>query len=101
MAKRARSITPPNVGRLATTASDGGEPPNISAHPLKRTRRDAQFLPNKIATVENAARADQYTPLAKLTEAMKHCDAVEAARGDAVVYWMRMEDLRSKYDYLR
>ena len=95
MVKPARSITPPNVGKLATPHTEAKEPANISAHNAKRTRTDTKFLPNKIATAENAAKADKYTPLARLTEAMKHCKSVKTDRGEAAVYWMRMEDLRS------
>ena len=84
MAKRARRITPPNARKLATTTTTTvkeEESLNISAHPLKRTRKDTKFLPNKIATFENAAKVDKHTPLAKLTDAMSH--VVKTGKGEA------------------
>lgn len=99
MSKRARSITPPDVGMFAPTAGRDGKPENTSAHPAKRTHTDVKFLPNKIATFENAAKADQYTPFARLTDAM--AATVKAVKGNAVVYWMRMEDMRGMLNNLR
>ncbi|KAI0772620.1 DNA photolyase, FAD-binding/Cryptochrome [Irpex lacteus] len=80
MLKRSRSISP----SLAL---------NESAHKIQRTHRDVKFLPNKIATAENAARADKNPPFKLLMEAMQ--SPMQAmAKGDAVVYWMRMQDMR-------
>lgn len=82
MLKRSRSISP----SLAL---------NESAHKVQRTHRDVKFLPNKIATAENAARADKNPPFKLLMEAMQ--SPMQAmAKGDAVVYWMRMQDMRGK-----
>jgi hypothetical protein len=97
MTKRVRSITLPHLGaaRSAVFTSDAHEPENTSGHAAKKTRRDTQFLPRKIATAENAAKADNYTPFAKLHDIMARMKA-NPVKGDAVVYWMRMQDLRSK-----
>lgn len=95
MTKRARSITPPNVGKFATAVSDGAQPDNISVHPVKRTREDTKFLPRKIATHENAAKADKHPPFAQLAHMM--AKTAKVAKGDAVVYWMRMQDMRGIY----
>ncbi len=81
----------PEVTVASATASD------TSAHVPKRTRTDVEFLPKKIATVECAAKADSSPPFVKLMEYMQSTQAVKAsAKGDAVVYWMRMEDMRSE-----
>lgn len=49
----------------------------------------------KVATQENAAVADKHTPLSKLNNLLKKNSKVNSPKGDAVVYWMRMEDMRS------
>ncbi|CDO71294.1 hypothetical protein BN946_scf184908.g51 [Trametes cinnabarina] len=59
---------------------------------LKKSKADAKFLPNKIATAENAAKADASPPMLKLLNAVQA--VVLPAEGDCVVYWMRMEDMR-------
>ncbi|EIW62025.1 uncharacterized protein TRAVEDRAFT_44861 [Trametes versicolor FP-101664 SS1] len=59
---------------------------------LKKSKDDAKYLPNKIATKENAARVDASPPVFQLLEAVH--TATEPAKGDCVVYWMRMEDMR-------
>ncbi|PSS35478.1 hypothetical protein PHLCEN_2v1633 [Hermanssonia centrifuga] len=97
MTKRARTLsrssqstgTPvkPEVTVASATAS------NASGHALKRTRTDVEFLPKKIATVECAAKADSSPPFVKLMEYMQST-VIASAKGDAVVYWMRMEDMR-------
>jgi hypothetical protein len=52
------------------------------------------FKPNKIATPEAAAAVDHDPPLQKLLEAVKN-GVSKPAKGECVVYWMRLEDLRS------
>lgn len=47
----------------------------------------------KIATAEAAAKADEDPPLDQLMRLMK--EQKEVVRGESVVYWMRMEDVRS------
>jgi deoxyribodipyrimidine photo-lyase len=52
------------------------------------------FNPTKFATAENAAAVVADPPLPKLLKAVQ--DAIKnPAKGDSVVYWMRMADLRS------
>lgn len=47
------------------------------------------------ATADNAAAVDANPPLSRLLEAVR--DAVDVpGKGDAVVYWMRMADIRSQ-----
>ena len=95
MTKRARSLTPtPDASKLAAAVSNATEPANISAHPAKRAHTDVKFLPRKIATAEDAAKADRNTPFAQLQEAI--ANQVKSAKGEAVVYWMRMQDMRSR-----
>lgn len=47
-----------------------------------------------MATAEDAARVDENPPLDILMDMQKSKDKKEAAKGESVVYWMRMEDLR-------
>ena len=49
---------------------------------------------NKIATVENAKAVDENPPLDILLNAMKN-GLKNPGKGSSVVYWMRMEDMRS------
>ncbi|KAI0719630.1 DNA photolyase, FAD-binding/Cryptochrome [Cerioporus squamosus] len=80
MAKRARSVS-------STAATMHGA--------TKKTRTDVKYLPNKIATAENAARADVHPPLLQLLNVVvDSATNQDALKGDCVVYWMRMEDLR-------
>ena len=49
----------------------------------------------KIATAEDAARVDEDPPLDQLLRVLEEKkETVE--KGESVVYWMRMEDIRSK-----
>lgn len=63
----------------------------------KKSRHSEQSqMYNKIATAENAATVDKNPPLGILLQAV--ADGVEdVGKGSSVVYWMRMEDLRSAY----
>ena len=84
MVKRARSLSTSSVA--ATTP-----------HPaMKKTREDIKFLPNKIATVENAAKVDAHPPVFQLLDALHGNAKKKPTKGECVVYWMRMEDLRSE-----
>ncbi|GJE84507.1 DNA photolyase [Phanerochaete sordida] len=98
MTKRARSLTPPAAGvgpnKPATSISRATEPTNISAHPAKRTHADVEFLPRKIASAANAAAADGHTPFSQLQAAMGPRLTTKTGQGDAVVFWMRMQDMR-------
>lgn len=48
-----------------------------------------------MATAEAAALADQDPPLDQLMRLLKERKEVE--KGESVVYWMRMEDVRSTF----
>jgi deoxyribodipyrimidine photo-lyase len=50
----------------------------------------------KVASAENAAAVDHDPPLQILRDAVLNNDDPKDP-GSAVVYWMRMEDLRSTY----
>lgn len=64
------------------------------SHPRKRPRL-AQHLPNpiKIASPEAAAAVDADPPLPKLLTAVEDC-VKNPPKGSAIMYWMRMSDLR-------
>jgi hypothetical protein len=57
-----------------------------------------QQVHGKIATAENAARVDANPPLAQLQNAIAQhkMDIKNPRKGDCVVYWMRMEDMRGQ-----
>jgi len=68
------------------------EPERTSKKAHKESQNETKYI--KIATAEAAAAAQKETPLEKLTAALNN-GVTSPAKGDAVVYWMRMEDLRS------
>ena len=49
----------------------------------------------KIATAEDAARADRDPPLDRLIRLINE-DKKVVEKGESVIYWMRLEDVRSK-----
>lgn len=72
--------------------------PTKSVCPLSMTWRGDELMrwtEGKIATAEDAARVDKDPPLDQLMRLLKD-DAPKTEKGDSVVYWMRMEDMRSK-----
>ena len=60
-------------------------------------RADVKFVPNKVATAGNAAKVDASPPMFQLVDAVRR-NVKNPPKGECVVYWMRMEDLRSKHD---
>ena len=64
------------------------------SHVSKRPRTTKTFLPIKVASEEAAAAADAETPLSQLEMALNR-RLQSPQKGDCVVYWMRMSDLRS------
>jgi deoxyribodipyrimidine photo-lyase len=48
----------------------------------------------KVATAEDAARVDANPPLGQLVRLLEQ--SKKAEKGECVVYWMRMEDMRSE-----
>lgn len=93
MSKRLRSPSQsPNQAHKHnnTVQNSNANPPS----PSKRTKQETKFLPNKIASAEVAAQVDHDQPLFKLLDEVQH-HVKNPAKGDAVVYWMRMQDMRS------
>ncbi|KAJ3869453.1 DNA photolyase, FAD-binding/Cryptochrome [Lentinula novae-zelandiae] len=74
--------------KRARSASAGNELSEITKRP-----RITSFAPRKVATAQNAAAVDADQPMDKLLEAVKN-QSKTVKNGDAVVYWMRMADLR-------
>ncbi|KAJ3558371.1 hypothetical protein NM688_g965 [Phlebia brevispora] len=91
MAKRARSNSAVSATRAVSDYTK--KDLNMGAHSLKRTRTDVKFLPNKIATAENASKADKDPPFLQLLEYVKST-VKTPSKGEAIVYWMRMQDMR-------
>jgi deoxyribodipyrimidine photo-lyase len=67
---------------------------SLLSSPNKKIRNNKRFLPNKVAEAEASAKVDANPPLAKLVNAMKS-GVQSPEKGEAVVHWMRMADLRS------
>ena len=68
----------------------------VNGHRLgnsKKARAQARPLYNKVATAENAAAVDKNPPLWILLDVMQN-GLKNVKKGESVVYWMRMEDLR-------
>ncbi|WRT70869.1 uncharacterized protein IL334_007868 [Kwoniella shivajii] len=59
----------------------------------KVKHKNAYEIKGKIATAEDAARADEDPPLNQL-ERLIEKGQKQVEKGDCVVYWMRMEDMR-------
>ncbi|KAI0269121.1 DNA photolyase, FAD-binding/Cryptochrome [Gloeopeniophorella convolvens] len=64
-----------------------------SPPPSKKPRLQRPFGIGKVATPAAAAAVDADPPLGKLLRALKNVPN-PSGKGDAVVYWMRMEDMR-------
>jgi len=65
--------------------------------PKKKARSTPSFNPIKVASAENAALVDADTPLSIITRIIsERKNSARNSNGDAVVYWMRMCDLRGK-----
>jgi deoxyribodipyrimidine photo-lyase len=86
--------------------------PPVTMSPSKRKHSSINFESSKkprpvsevihhreIATAEAAARVDADPPLAQLLSALKEDKQGDIPRGEAVIYWMRLEDMRSLYFY--
>jgi deoxyribodipyrimidine photo-lyase len=87
MLKRSKSFSP------STTAADG-EPANKKLRVRPANSISGTFNPIKFATAENAAAAVSDPPLSRLLADVQNA-IKNPAKGDSVVYWMRMADLRS------
>lgn len=62
------------------------------------TKERVEDMYNKIATFENASRVREDPPVAKLQQAIRDARKEQVADpGKCVVYWMRMQDMRSKF----
>lgn len=72
-------------------SSSTAQPPKASSS----TEAYIHELPGKIATHDAAAAVDAHPPLGQLMDLVG--DLRETEKGEAVVYWMRMEDLRGMF----
>lgn len=69
---------------------------SVDSEKNAKRSRSISFAPRKVASAQNAAAVDAEPPLAKLLEAVKGQNQ-QVKKGKAVVYWMRMADLRSAF----
>ncbi|CAA7259870.1 unnamed protein product [Cyclocybe aegerita] len=88
--RRRYSYLPPTMTKREMSPAPEAEEGHSNA---KRARTSKTFNPIKIATAEAAAAVDANTPFSQLMDALD--DVVEKPKkGECVVYWMRMADLR-------
>ncbi|KAI5125011.1 hypothetical protein M0805_007435 [Coniferiporia weirii] len=79
--------------RVLSGASGEGGINRHDPRSTKKARTGTKELYNKIATAENGAAVDRNPPLGILLDAVNG-NVKNTGKGDAVVYWMRMDDLR-------
>jgi hypothetical protein len=70
--------------------------PSLSTSPSKKLHLDPSFRAPNVASPEAAAAADADPPLGILLRTLKDVPSESPETGDAVAYWMRMEDMRSE-----
>jgi len=71
-----------------------------SLHSVLHKRPRTTFLPNKVATAEAAAAVDNDPLLPKLLKAVEDSET-RPVRGESIIYWMRMSDLRGVFVLFR
>jgi deoxyribodipyrimidine photo-lyase len=69
-----------------------------TSSPSKKPRPEAEIVYRKIATAEAAAKVDAHPPLDRLLKALK-ANQSNVSQGEAVIYWMRMEDMRRRFQW--
>ncbi|CAE7204149.1 unnamed protein product [Rhizoctonia solani] len=87
-AKKQKTMTDFVKSKRPASSEPEDEPPSEIAY--------VQQVHGKIATAENAARVDAEPPLGRLQTAISEHknESKNIAKGDSVIYWMRMEDMR-------
>ena len=97
MSKRQRSIS----SEISSAATTKEGILHTSKHDAKRPRMSGRrFNPIKVATAEAAAIVDADPPCFKIQEYMQQ-GLPNPSGGKAVLYWMRLADLRSRFGQLR
>ncbi|KZV76131.1 hypothetical protein PENSPDRAFT_741498 [Peniophora sp. CONT] len=92
LAHRPRLLTT-TMAKRARTSSPASPSTERQGSPSKKPKSDAHFVHNKIALADAAANAEKDPPFKKLMEAVEHT-AKSPKKGECVVYWMKMEDIR-------
>jgi hypothetical protein len=69
---------------------------SYSPPPSKKPHLGHSFNVPNVASLGAAAAADADPPLGILLRTMKNALSESPETGDAVAYWMRMEDMRSE-----
>lgn len=75
--------------RASSTTANNGK--------MAKRPRPASFTPRKVASAQNAAAVDANPPLAQLLKALKENQQQKVNKNKAIVYWMRLADLRSTF----
>ena len=69
---------------------------SLSSPPSKKPHLEPSFSVPNVASPVAAAAADADPPLGILLRTLKDVPSESLETGDTVVYWMRMEDMRSE-----
>jgi hypothetical protein len=115
MVKRSRPASPKPIHpffvasptkrpRVESTTAPGGAASEFNAYHSQLASAnggssDTRIVHRKIASAEAAAKADADPPLGQLMQRVKPASP-SLAKGDAVVYWMRMQDMRGELNVL-
>jgi hypothetical protein len=82
-------------GQPGTNRKDSPEGGGVAGKDAEK-HKNAYEVKGKVASAEVAAKVDENPPLDILMDLQTAKDVKEAEKGESVVYWMRMEDLRCK-----
>ncbi|OCF35932.1 hypothetical protein I317_00453 [Kwoniella heveanensis CBS 569] len=80
----------PDRGTKREHSPEGG---GVAGARETKRHKNAYEIKGKVATYEDAARTDEDPPLDQLTRLLENGQE-DVPKGDCVVYWMRMEDMR-------
>lgn len=94
--KRGHSTSPENQPHRMTKRTKRVDEVSDPQKPQDKSRNSIYETPGIVATAQAAAEADADPPLKQLNGAIseQHAATSTDSNGDAVVYWMRMEDIR-------
>jgi len=88
----------PSTKRQGDSDGEGSPPKKL------KTARETKIAPKvygRIASLENATAVNKHPPVAQVQDALKNVKTPNTVNpGACVVYWMRMEDLRSTSSYI-
>lgn len=95
-----RSAAMPSTKRPSNSGSEGSPSKKLKTGIENKTAPKV-YNRNRIASLHNATAANKNPPVAQLQNALKGVKTPDTVNiGACVVYWMRMEDLRSTSSFV-